>query len=47
MNRLRNKMRTKQLEDYEVEVNELNSYWEAVKDIVDGREPTSRRRIYR
>ena len=30
------------LDNYEIEVNELNPYWEAVKDIVEGRQPTRR-----
>ena len=38
-------MGTKQLEDYRIEVNELNTYWEAVKNIIDGRSPTKRWRI--
>jgi len=38
-------LKMEHLEDYRIQVNKLNSYWEAVKDIIDGRQPTKRWRI--
>jgi len=33
------------LDNYKIEVNKLNPYWESVKDIVEGRSPTKRWRL--